>query len=157
MFAQVDQEGKRLSLFEEIIDHRSTKEATMQADSFINSARGRRRRRHTTKGWELLVKWKDGSETWVPLKDAKESFPVQVAEYAVQVRIQCEPTFAWWVPHVLKKRAHIIGKVKSKYWQRTHKFGIRVPKTIKEALRVDAENGNTYGGMRSYSKCPTYE
>jgi hypothetical protein len=30
-----------------------------------------------------------------------------------------------------------------KYWQRTHKFGIRVPKTIKEALRVDAENGNT--------------
>jgi hypothetical protein len=24
-----------------------------------------------------------------------------------------------------------------------HKFGIRIPKSIKEALRVDAENGNT--------------
>jgi hypothetical protein len=38
---------------------------------------------------------------------------------------------------------HVIAKVKSKYWQRTHKFGIRIPKPIKEALRVDAENGNT--------------
>jgi hypothetical protein len=46
------------------------------------------------------------------------------------------------VPHVLKKRAQIIVKVKSKYWQRTHKFGIRIPKSIKESFRIDAENGN---------------
>jgi hypothetical protein len=59
--------------------------------------------------------WKDGSEAWVPLKDAKEAFHVQIAEYSVQVRIQEEPAFAWWVPHVLKKRAQIIAKVKSKY------------------------------------------
>jgi hypothetical protein len=44
---------------------------------------------------------------------------------------------------VLKKRAHITAKVKSKYKQRTHKFGIRIPKSIKEALRVDAENENS--------------
>jgi hypothetical protein len=65
------------------------------------------------------------------------------AEYSVQVRIPEEPAFVWWVPHVLKWRAQIIAKVKSKYWQRTHKFGIRIPKSIKEALRVDAENGKT--------------
>jgi hypothetical protein len=35
------------------------------------------------------------------------------------------------------------SKVKSKVWQRTLKFGIRIPKSIKEALRIDAENGNT--------------
>jgi hypothetical protein len=58
-----------------------------------------------------------------PLKDAKEAFPVQVAEYSDQVRIQGKPAFAWWVPLVLKKRAQIIAKVTSKYWQRTHKFG----------------------------------
>jgi hypothetical protein len=44
---------------------------------------------------------------------------------------------------MLKKRLQIVAKVKSKYWQRTHKYGVRIPNTIKEALRIDAENGNT--------------
>jgi hypothetical protein len=105
MFAQVDHECGRLLLLDEIIDHRSTKDAITQADAFINASNGRRRRRQTTKGWELLFKWKDGSETWVPLKDAKEVFPLQVAKYSVQVCIQEEPAFVWWVSHVLKKRA----------------------------------------------------
>jgi hypothetical protein len=35
------------------------------------------------------------------------------------------------------------SKIKSKYWERIHKFGIRIPKSIKKALRVDAENGTT--------------
>ena len=33
--------------------------------------------------------------------------------------------------------------MKTKYWQRTHKFGIRIPKSVKEALAIDKENGNT--------------
>ena len=43
----------------------------------------------------------------------------------------------------LKKRDRIISKVKSKYWQTTHKYGIRVPKSIQEALDIDKENGDT--------------
>ena len=31
----------------------------------------------------------------------------------------------------------------SKYWERTHKFGIRIPKNVKEAMQIDKENGNT--------------
>ena len=77
------------------------------------------------------------------MKDLKESYPVQLAEYAVQARIAEEPAFGWWVPHTLKKRNRIIAKVRSKYWVRTHKFGIKVPKTIAEARKFDAENGNT--------------
>ncbi|KAI2495086.1 Reverse transcriptase (RNA-dependent DNA polymerase) [Fragilaria crotonensis] len=84
------------------------------------------------------------STTWVTLKDMKEAYPVQSAEYAVQARIAEEPAFAWWAPHTLKKRNRIIAKVKSKYWLRTHKFGIRIPKSVKEAREIDAENGNTY-------------
>jgi hypothetical protein len=34
--------------------------------------------------------------------------------------------------------------VKKKYWRTTHKYGIQVPKTVKEALQFDRENGNTY-------------
>jgi hypothetical protein len=77
----------------------------MHVDAFMNASIGQRRRKQTTKGWELLLKWKDGSQAWVPLKDVKEAFPMQVAEYSVQVRIQEEPAFAWWASHILKKRA----------------------------------------------------
>ena len=34
------------------------------------------------------------------------------------------------------------SKTKSKYWQRTHKFGIRIPKSAREAQAIDAENGD---------------
>jgi hypothetical protein len=33
------------------------------------------------------VEWRDGSATWVPLKELKQSNPVEVAEYAVANRL----------------------------------------------------------------------
>ena len=44
---------------------------------------------------------------------------------------------------MLKKRDRIVSKIKSKYWIRTHKYGIKIPKTVKEAIQLDKENGNT--------------
>ena len=143
LFAQVDQEGHRLLLMDEIIDHRRGPNALPQSDAFITSPNGRKRRKTTTKGWDLLIRWKDGSETWTPLKDMKESYMVETAEYSVQNRLHEEPAFAWWVPTVIKKRETILCKVKSKYWQTTHKYGIEVPKSIRRARELDAENGNT--------------
>ena len=43
--------------------------------------------RTTTKGWELHVKWHDGSTNWIPLKDLKHSNPVEVAEYATIAKL----------------------------------------------------------------------
>ena len=37
-----------------------------------------------------------------------------------------------------------MSKVKSKYWERTHKYGIRIPKTVQEAYAIDTENGDSY-------------
>jgi len=65
----------------------------------------------------------------------KDSFSVQLAEYSVHARISQEPAFAWWF--LLKKRNRVISKVKLKYWVRTHKVGIRVPKSVAEAKRLD--------------------
>jgi hypothetical protein len=48
----------------------------------------------TTKGWSLCVEWEDGSTSWVPLLDLKESNPIEVAEYAVARGIDREPAFA---------------------------------------------------------------
>jgi hypothetical protein len=74
----------------------------------------------------------------------KESYPVQLADYSVQARLSEEPVFAWWVPHTLLRNCYrIIAKIKSKYKTRTHKFGIKIPKTAAEARQFDAENGNT--------------
>ena len=143
MFAQVDDEGNRHVLFDAITDHRVDGSELKHQEAFITSSNGGRRRRETTKGWEILLLWKDGSSSWEKLKDVKESYPVQLAEYSLQHRISEEPAFAWWVPHVLKKRNRIISKVKSKYWVRTHKYGIRIPKSVKEAQQLDRENGDT--------------
>ncbi len=54
--------------------------------------------------------------------------------------------FNWWVPHVLKKHDRIISLVRkqtTRYLKRTHRFGIDVLKTVKEALDLDRKNGNT--------------
>ena len=72
----------------------------------------------------------------------KESYPVEIAQYSYQHKISDEPAFAWWVPHVINKRERIIARVKSKYWMKTHKFGIRVPKIVEEAKHLDQENGD---------------
>jgi hypothetical protein len=81
---------------------------------------------------------------WVSMKDVKNSYPVQLAEYATQRRIAGEPAFAWWIRHVLHKRNRIIAKLKTKYWvSRSHKFGVKIPKSVKEAKKFDEENGNT--------------
>ena len=50
---------------------------------------------------------------------------------------------SWWVPYVLKERNRIIAKVKSKYCLRTHKFGIRIPKSVQYENMLDEKNGNT--------------
>ena len=42
-----------------------------------------------------------------------------------------------------EKPNQIISKVKSKYWLRTHKFGIWIPKSVKEPKCLDQENGDT--------------
>ena len=107
------------------------------------SSNGTRRRVETTKEWQINVQWKDGSTTWSKLKDVKDSYPVELAELAMENGISKEPAFAWWVPFTLKKKARIVAKIKSKYWQRTHKYGIRIPKSVREAIQIDISNGNT--------------
>ena len=76
------------------------------------------------------------------LKDLKESNPIQVAEYAMENGLLPEPAFAWWCTHTLRHKERIIFKVKGKYWLRTHKFGIKVPHSVEEAYKIDAENGD---------------
>ena len=103
LLSQVDEDGHRQMLFSKIIDHRVTQDAIPKSQGTFITPSGAIRKKRTTRGWELCVQWKGGSTEWVELKDLKESYPVQLAEYAVQNGIQDEPAFAWWVPYVERK------------------------------------------------------
>jgi Reverse transcriptase (RNA-dependent DNA polymerase) len=142
LFAQVDQEGNQFSLLDDIIDHRKTDQAILNTEAFRKGKSGMKIRVPTTKGWEICMQWKDGSTNWLELKDVKNAYPVQLAEYAIGNQIQDEPAFAWWVPHVMKKRKRILSATKSKYWLKTHKYGIEIPKSVEDARRIDAKNGD---------------
>ena len=85
---------------------------------------------------------KDGSTDWISLKDLKQSYPIELADFFQLHGIHEEAAFAWWIPYIERKRKSIISKLKSKYWQRTHKYGIKIPKSVKESYEFNEDNGN---------------
>jgi len=145
MLTQVDSDGFTMTMMEGIIDHKKdTDVAVSKSDMYVVTRRGQKRLRKTTCGWKLLVRWKDGSESWTHLKDLKESHPVDLAEYAKARDIADEPAFVWWVPYTLRKRDIILSVVKSRLRKTTHKYGIEIPTSIADAERIDQKNNNHF-------------
>jgi hypothetical protein len=144
MLSQVDSDGYSLTMMEAIVDYRKDEAvATKMADKYLTTTSGQKRMRKTTVGWKLLVKWADGKETWIPMKDMKESHPVETAEFARARSIADEPAFAWWVPYTLRKRDIILSKVKARIKKTTHKYGVEIPNSIDHAHAIDKRNNNT--------------
>ncbi len=76
----------------------------------------------------------DGSISWEKLSDLKESHPIQIAEFAIQMGIALEPR---WVFCVLKTWDAIILLVKYctvKYLKKTHNYSITLVKLVDDAL-----------------------
>jgi hypothetical protein len=142
MYARCDEEGNQFLMLQDILGHKTDGHAVERADMYIKAGSNRQIRK-TTKGLHLNVEWKDGTTSWERLADLNKSNPVEVAEYAATKNLHHEPAFAWWVPHVLKKRKRIISAMAKRYHKRTHKFGIQVPNTWDEAVKLDEGNGNT--------------
>jgi hypothetical protein len=142
MYARCDIEGRQYNLMEGIIDHNTDGHAVEPADMYIKHCSNKKVRK-TTKGWHLCVEWKDGTTSWERLADLKESNPVEIAEYAVAKSLLGTPDFFLWSPHVLKKRTILIAAVTKRYHKRTQKFGIEVPKSWDDCVRLDKENDNT--------------
>ena len=100
--------------------------------------------RKSTCGYKFLILWKDGKETWIALKDMKESHPVELAEFAKSRGLASKPAFAWWVPYTLRKRDIIISSIKARIRRTTHKYGIEIPTSHKAAKELDQKNGNDF-------------
>jgi hypothetical protein len=142
MYAMCNTEGNQFLLLSGIVDHQKDGEALDRANMYIKRGSNVHYRK-TTKGWELCVEWKDGSTFWERLVDLKESNPGEVANYAIAQGIKHEPDFVWWASPTIKRRNRIIAEVTTRYHKRTHMFGIEIPKTLDDCIRIDKENGNT--------------
>jgi hypothetical protein len=72
LMAQVEEEGRRQMMLSSIMDHRTSGDAIPKSQGTYVNSYGVKRRKATTRGWELLVEWRDGSSDWVSLKDLKD-------------------------------------------------------------------------------------
>ena len=140
--SSLDKDGHRQQTLNGIINHLRDGKAITVDKKYVVTQSGQRRLWKSTVGWKLLVRWKNGTEEWIPLRIMKEHYPLQVADYAAENDLIDQPAFEWWVPYVRRKRHAILSAVKAAVKNTTVKYGIRRPRSIKEALKLDEENGN---------------
>ena len=142
LMENTNEHGETMGMIAGIVDHRKNNDAIPLTESVTDIA-GKSHRVITTKGWEFCVEWTDGTQSWIPLKDVKNSNPIMAAEYAISKGIQQEPAFAWWVPHTMRTRSRVISRLKATRTSKgRRRFGIQVPTTIEEAEELDKINRN---------------
>jgi hypothetical protein len=110
LIAQADKGGRRQLMMSEIIDHRILDDAIPRSQGTFVYSNGVKQRKLTTRGWDLLEEWKDGSTDWLAQKDYEKTYPIEFEEYTVKHDLQEEPVFAWCIQYVLKKRDRILKK-----------------------------------------------
>ena len=106
---QIDADGYHIQILDGIQDQSKDKQSSDKEDRWIVSKLGRRSMQQTNV--KFRVKWKDGTVTWIYLKDLKESNTIEVAEYVTARGIQDEPDFVWWVLFNLHNKDIIIAAV----------------------------------------------
>ena len=133
IYENSDEDSYRYQLMDEILDHQKTKDAIEKHNGIVVSKNGQSKKKITTKGWKFLVRWKDGLQSWVQLVDLKESYPVQLAEYAKLYGLEDEPAFASEVSYALNKRDQINSAVKAQVKKKARKYDVLIPMTVEEA------------------------
>ena len=153
ILTQVDDDGFSKVMLEAIVDYKKDEStAIAKADMYVTTRSGQRRMRKTTTGWSLLVRWRDQTETWVKLKDLKDSHPVELAEFAKARSIDDEAAFAWWVPYTLRKRDVIISSIRKRLRKTTHKYGIEIPRDLEHAQEIDTRENNGNLWQKAFEK-----
>ena len=71
--SSINDKGNLFVLLDKIIDHQENDDALQEANAYIETKPGSTHLKPTTKGWDLLVSWRDGTSSWVCLADLKES------------------------------------------------------------------------------------
>ena len=102
MLTQVNNNGFTMTMIQGIIGYKlNTDKVVSKCDMYGVIRRCQQKLRKTTCGRKLLVKRKDENESWIHIKDSKESYPIGLAEYTRACGIADNSTFIWWVPYTL--------------------------------------------------------
>ena len=125
---------------EAILDHGNSINSKSETRNYIITKSEQKRERKSTTGWRILLRWNDGGEQWVTLRRMKETYPVQIAQYAASRGLLYKSAFYWWAPYALKKRDTVISLIRTIANKATHKYGIQLPRSISEAVFIDREN-----------------
>ena len=88
MYKHVNSEGFTTKILGQVQRHRKTDEAIEKSDGYTKASKGRSSRKITTKGYDFLTKFRDGSESWIPLADLKYYNPLEIAEYAISNKFE---------------------------------------------------------------------
>ena len=138
----------------DIIDNQQQKEAEGELDTWtfkdiidhegpLNSSSPK----YKGSMYNVLVHWEDSSKTWEPLNLMAKDDPVTLAKYAKQNNLLDTP--GWKFLHRIVRHAKQLqlmvnqAHLQSKKNTVQYKFGVRVPRNVKEAYKLDQENGNT--------------
>ena len=94
----------------------------------------------------MLLQWEDGSKTWEPLNLIAKDDPVTLAKYARENNLLETP--GWKFLQRIVRRAKVLKRMLNQVRLKLkkavrYKFGVRIPRTVKEAIEIDNENGNT--------------
>ena len=130
MYATCNDSGNKYPMMDSRVDYWKYDKALSVASQKVVH-RGWSFMRRYTVVCQLCVQWRDGLTLWQALKDLKVFHTVETTEYAVDQETDHDPAFNWWVKAVLKKSLRIIHLAKkrnARYFKKTHKFGIEVPK-----------------------------
>ena len=129
-------------MLSKIIDYWKDYSAIKAEDSFITVNRNRKVK-VTTKGWDVLVQYKDVSEILILLKYARKPNPLEIVEYNVSKELSGEPALVWWISQVLRTMRGMISRIKVKKLAKGRiRFGIDVPENINNDVVLDACNKN---------------
>ena len=109
LLSQVDEEGHRQLLLDDIINYRKNGNAVHKYDAFVDNFTRIKQKNMIMKGWDICVRWKYGSTDWIVLRDIKQSYPIELAGFSLMHGIHEDRDFAWWVTYVEKKRKTIIS------------------------------------------------
>ena len=126
-----------------ILDHKQDGSAFRMNEKYIKSQNGQMKLRQITVGWTFLVRINDANKSWTPLRVPKEANLIDVAKYVLARKINNYPAFAWCPPYTLRKQYVVVLSINSRVKKRTHKYGIEIPTSHKDAIRLDTLNGNT--------------
>jgi len=100
--------------------------------------------------WEVEVVWTTGEKTWQRVSEMRKDDPLTLALYAREHDLLDVDGWKWAKSYsanpnrmvrVVKRIVNAVTRKKKKGPK--YKFGVRVPKSVKEALDLDKANGNT--------------